>query len=114
MSTHRLERIQHIIASAIGEMIVSRAVKDPRVDSLASVHRVVVSNDISSARIYISGYLDEHKLEKCVQGLNSAAGFIQKKLAAVLKTRRTPKLVFFVDTSVSDGFSVINDLLPQV
>lgn len=107
---HRQERIQHQISEIVGELIVGRQIKDPRVNTLASVTRVTVARDFAHARIYISGYLDEHALQKTVDGLNSAAGFIQSKLGKKLNTRMTPRVSFYTDSSISEGFDIIQKL----
>lgn len=110
---HRRERIEQQITETIGKLIVSRQIKDPRVDTLASVSRVSVSKDFAFARVYITGFLKETSLKKTVEGLNSASGFVQMKLAHVLNTRMTPKLTFFVDTSLAQGFEVMQKLNDQ-
>ncbi|AFG37598.1 30S ribosome-binding factor RbfA [Spirochaeta africana] len=107
---HRQERIQHQIAETIGELIVGRQIKDPRVNPLASVSRVIVARDFSRARIFISGYMDDKALERSVAGLNSAAGFIQGRLGKVLNTRQTPRVLFVADTSIAEGFDIIQKL----
>ncbi|THB68264.1 MAG: 30S ribosome-binding factor RbfA [Spirochaetaceae bacterium] len=107
---HRIERIQTLIASTVGQLIVSKEIKDPRVCSLASVSRVQVSKDLGYAKIFISGYLESRQLENAVDGLNSAAGFIQARLGAVLKTRRTPRVQFFADNSIAEGFQLFDKI----
>ena len=45
-----------------------------------------------------------------VEGLNSAAGFIQSSIAKKLSIYKFPKLTFVVDTSIKDGFDMVNKL----
>lgn len=107
---HRSERVQQLITETVGQLIVTKQIKDPRVHSLASVVRVTVTKDFSHARIYIGGYLSPPQLEKTVVGLNSAAGFVQAKLAQALNTRQTPRVKFFPDPSIGEGFDVMKKL----
>ena len=107
---HRQERIQQQIASTVGELIVGRQIKDPRVSPLASVSRVVVAKDFSRARIFISGYMDDKALDRSVEGLNSASGFVQAKLGKILNTRQTPRVVFVADHSIAEGFEIVRKL----
>ena len=103
----RIERIKTLIQEEIGKMIVSDTIKDPRISNLISVSDVDVSRDIKYAKVYISGFESKKSVEKSVEALNHANGFIQMKLAKRLKTRNTPKLSFFVDSSIKQGIEMI-------
>ncbi len=106
MSGHRLERVESLLTEEIGRLILSGEIKDPRVDTMAGVHGVKVSKDLTHARVRISGYLEPTALEAAVEGLNSAAGFIQKRLASRITLRVTPRLQFVIDTSIQEGFRI--------
>jgi ribosome-binding factor A len=58
----------------------------------------------------VSSFKTEGGLEKGCQGLQSAAGFIQSQLAAVMKIRRTPRLRFHADTGLREGFDMIQKI----
>lgn len=107
MSEYRLERLGVQIQEEIGAMIVSGKVKDPRVDAFLSVTRVEVSRDLSWAEVYISSYEDEGKMRRGVEGLTSAAGYIQSQLNAKMHIRQTPRLRFHADMSIKDGFDLV-------
>ena len=49
-------------------------------------------------------------LEKGVDGLNNAAGFIQSSIAKKLRIRKFPKFTFVVDSGMKDGFRMIQKL----
>ena len=85
-------------------------VKDPRVSGLISVTEVKVSKDIAYADVFISSIQSEKKMQKIVDGLNHAAGFIQRKLGDTLHMRATPKLRFKPDTSIEHGFQLTQKL----
>ena len=106
----RIERIKTLIQEEIGKMIISDTIKDPRISNLISVSDVDVSRDIKYAKVYISGFESKKSVEKSVDALNHANGFIQMKLAKRLKTRNTPKLSFFVDSSIKQGIEMIKIL----
>jgi ribosome-binding factor A len=107
---HRSERIGSLIQEKIGELIVSGKIKDPRVDSFLSVTRVEVSRDIAYADVFISSYKTESGLTKGVEGLQSAAGFIQAQLARSIHTRSTPHLRFHEDLGVREGFDLVKKI----
>ena len=99
----RLKRVAALIQEEIGTMIIMGIVKDPRISHMVSVTSVTVSKDINYAKIYISSFENTHRVEKTVEALNHASGFIQKRLGKRLKTRNTPKLSFFPDHSIENG-----------
>ncbi|GMO54237.1 MAG: 30S ribosome-binding factor RbfA [Termitinemataceae bacterium] len=110
MPVIRTERLGFLLQEMIGTMIVTNKIKDPRVDSFLSVTRVSVSKDLSFADVFISSYKSEDGVSKGVEGLQSAAGFIQSQLSASLKIRKTPKLRFHFDTGIKEGFNLIKKI----
>ena len=80
MSEFRLQRVENMVREVISEMIMKGIIKDPRISSLVSISKVDISKDLSFARVYISGFENDKKTKLSVDGLNSAAGFIQKNL----------------------------------
>ena len=110
MGEYRLERIGHLIQEKIGALIVEGKIKDPRVNPFLSISRVKVSGDLSWAEVYVSTFRQETNLAKGVQGLQSAAGFIQAQLNKEMRIRQTPKLRFHEDQSIREGFEMIKKI----
>jgi ribosome-binding factor A len=106
----RIQRIQTLIREEIGKMILSGTIKDPRISNLLSVSDVSISRDIKYAKVYISGFESDKSIEKSVEALNHANGFIQMKLAKRLKTRNTPILSFYADSSIKQGIDMIKKI----
>ena len=94
----------------IGALIVEGKVKDPRVNAFLSVSRVQVSRDFSWADVYVSTFRPEANLARGVEGLQSAAGFIQSQLAKEMRIRQTPRLRFHEDLSIREGFEMVKKL----
>ena len=114
MSEKRLRRVESLLQEEISYMISRREIKDPRIDPLTSVTHIKVSGDLGYAKVYISLFGEDEVREKSVSALNHAAGFIQKSLGKSLHLRSIPKLTFFADTSIEQGFRMtqkIKDLL---
>jgi ribosome-binding factor A len=107
---YRSERVGRLIQEKIGELIVSSRIKDPRVNPFLSITRVAVSRDLSWADAYVSTFKPEGNLARGVDGLQSAAGFIQAELASLMRIRRTPKLRFHVDLSIKEGFEMVQKI----
>lgn len=119
MGEYRLLRLGEQIRGEIANMMLRGEIKDPRVNSanaelplstLLTINRVEVVSDLAYAKVFVSGYLPEDALNKGVKGLQNAAGFIQSSIAKKLRIRKFPKLTFVADTSLRDGFNMIQRL----
>jgi len=75
--------------------LINSSVKDPRMSS-SSVLEVVVTKDLSQAKVYFS-VLDPEASDETLLALKRASGFLQREIGRVLKSRLTPKLVFVYD-----------------
>ncbi len=112
MSDYSQSRIESRIMEAVNTLIVSGDIKNPKLSRFASISDISVSKDNSYATLYVSCLLDQ-ELERSVKALQSAAPFIQGRLASVLKTKNTPKLTFLPDTTQREA-SRINELLESI
>ncbi|NLM00420.1 MAG: 30S ribosome-binding factor RbfA [Treponema sp.] len=110
MGTFRLTQLGEQIREEIAKMILSEKIKDPRVSTFLSINRVEVVADLSYAKVYVSSFMNDKQTEKGVEGLQSAAGFIQSTLSKKLRLRQFPKLTFIVDTSIKEGIDMVNKL----
>ncbi len=87
-------RNQRVASAILRELaaILQHELKDPRVRQ-ATVTEVDVSPDLRNARVYISFLTDdEAELKSCLQGLESAKGYLRSTLASRLKLRYMPVL----------------------
>ena len=103
------EAVRETLAEAIGEL------KDPRI-GFVTVTAVKTSTDLRQARVYVSVLGNERKREKTLQGLDSAHGVLQAKIADELRLKRTPQLAFEFDPSVQEGMrmsQLIDELAPE-
>ncbi|MDR2662498.1 MAG: 30S ribosome-binding factor RbfA [Treponema sp.] len=110
MTSFRTSRVGSLIREKIGELIVGGRIKDPRVDTFLSVTRVEVSRDLAYADVFVSSYKTEPGLARGVEGLQSAAGFIQAQLAKTMHIRATPHLRFHEDTGIREGFELVQKI----
>ena len=110
MSEFRTERVGKEIQEKIGALIVEGKIKDPRVNTFLSISRVKVSRDLSWAEVYVSTFNPAKSLARGVEGLQSAAGFIQSQLAREMRIRTTPRLRFHEDLSIQEGFEIIKKI----
>ncbi len=82
--------------------ILRRAVRDPRVLDVV-VDSVEVTSDLWLARVYVRLGDDDQERTDALQGLNAAANFIRRELAAVLHIRRIPELRFLEDKTLAQA-----------
>lgn len=110
MSKYRLQKLGNQLRGEIAALIMRQDVKDPRVNGFLSISRVEITKDLSSAKVYVSSFLDDASVERGVQGLQNAAGFIQGAIAKKLSIYRFPRLTFVADRSVKEGFKMVQVL----
>ncbi len=89
------DSIQRILSETI-----QFELKDPRV-SFATITRVEVSADLQHAQVYVSVMGEEEQRTETMQGLQSARGFLRKRVADELRHMRfVPDLHLQLDTSL--------------
>lgn len=110
MGQYRIQRLNDQLRDEISQLILRGDVKDPRVNTFLSINRVEVTSDLSYAKVYVSTFLTDHQLKNGVNGLNAAAGFIQREIAKKLRIRQFPKLQFIVDVGMKEGFKMVQKL----
>jgi ribosome-binding factor A len=93
--------------------IIATKMRDPRLSHWVSVTDVVVTNDLSSARIYVSILPTGEERERTLKTLQSAANFVRHELAPKLGLREVPELRFELDTSIERGARV-EELLKKI
>ena len=93
------EAIREALAQAVGEL------KDPRI-GFVTVTGVDTTPDLREARVYVSVLGSERKRERTLEGLASAHGVLQARIADEFRMKRTPKLTFEYDRSVDYGVRI--------
>lgn len=91
----RLRRVDEAIRQVIGDALAGD-LKDPRV-GFVTVTDVRTSPDLRHAHVHVSVLGDAERRESSMQGLRSAHGFLQRRIAAELRLKRTPTLDFHYD-----------------
>jgi ribosome-binding factor A len=100
------EAIRQVLADALAGDL-----KDPRV-GFVTVTDVRTSADLRHARVYVSVLgergraSEELEREATLDGLRSAHGFLQGRLAAELRLKRTPTLEFHYDDTTDRALRV--------
>ena len=110
MGQFRLLRLGEQLRKEISSMLMKHEIKDPRVNEFLSINKVEVSGDLAFAKVYVSSFLDDASVERGVQGLQSAAGFIQSTIARKDSIYRFPKFTFVADYSMKEGYKMVQKL----
>jgi ribosome-binding factor A len=110
MSTARMRRVDEAIRQVIGDAVPGD-LKDPRV-GFVTVTDVRTSADLRHARVYVSvlgedgGPSEQAQRDASLDGLRSAHGFLQGRIAAELRLKRTPTLEFVYDDTTDRALRV--------
>jgi ribosome-binding factor A len=104
MTHGRMRRVDEAIRQVIGDAVAGE-LKDPRV-GFVTVTDVRTSADLSHARVYVSVLGDAEQRGVSLDGLRSAHGFLQARLAAELRLKRTPTLEFSYDDTTDRALRV--------
>ncbi len=110
MGQYRLLRLGEQLRQEIANMILRHQVKDPRVNEFLSINKVEVAGDLAYAKVYVSSFMDDNSVKVGVEGLQSAAGFIQSSIAKKLSIYKFPKLKFVADFSMKEGYKMVQKL----
>lgn len=93
---------------------ILREMKDPRVhNSLISIVRVDVSNDVSYCKVYISSMSGMESAKEAVKALKNASGYVRSELGSRLTLRHVPALTFIATDSIEYSAN-INRILRDV
>jgi ribosome-binding factor A len=111
MSSRRVEKAAEAIRGVVSMAILAE-LNDPRVRDV-TVTYVEVSADLRHAKVHVSVMGDETRQKLSLRGLQSAAGFLQSKIAERIEIRYTPKLSFLLDQGVKRSIAVAQ-ILQQV
>ncbi|WP_297813203.1 30S ribosome-binding factor RbfA [uncultured Methylophaga sp.] len=101
----RKNRFGEVVMRELAQML-QREISDPRI-GMVTVSHVDVTADLKYAKVYVTrlnGFESQQDVDECLQGLNSAAGYLRRGLAGRVKLRNIPELQFVYDKSLENGF----------
>ena len=100
--SRRTERINEQLREEISTLL-TRQIKDPRLNAVISITRVVSSGDLRSARVYISVMGNQETKQSALEGLRSAASFLRRELRNRINMKHTPFLSYQLDDSIDEA-----------
>jgi ribosome-binding factor A len=104
MGDGRMRRVDEAVREVLSDAI-TKDLQDPRV-GFVTVTAVKTSPDLRHARVYVSVLGDERVRAETLDGLRSAHGFLQGRVASELSLKHTPTLTFEYDESIDRGMRI--------
>jgi ribosome-binding factor A len=101
MTSGRMRRVDEAMREVLSDAITS-GLKDPRV-GFVTVTAVQTAPDLRQARVYVSVLGDDAVRRRSLDGLRSAHGYLQRRVAAELRLKHTPTLEFLYDDTADRG-----------
>ncbi|MCT8561008.1 30S ribosome-binding factor RbfA [Glaesserella parasuis] len=104
----RADRVAQELQKEIA-IILQREVKDPRI-GMVTVSDVEISRDLSYAKVFVTFLFDsdESAVERGLEGLNKASGYIRTLVGKAMRLRIVPELRFVYDQSLVEGMRMSN------
>jgi len=103
-----MQRIDAEIQRVLGTLI-SQELKDPRL-GFTTVTRVEVTQDLHTAKVYVSIIGDRHVARQTMDALDHARRFLRGELGHQIKLRHTPELQFVEDRTTERAISLAKAL----
>lgn len=103
----RTEKTGQLLQEALAKLI-QLEVRDPRLPKLVTLSRVVVSPDLSNAKVYFTILEGAEEGQNTAKILNHAAGYLRGLLTKVIQLRIAPRLHFFYDSALEESTRLSN------
>jgi ribosome-binding factor A len=103
-NSHRLDRINSELQREISH-VIDFELKNANITGMISVTRVKITPDLRYAKVFVS-VINSNNINKTLEGLKKASGFIRTRIANTVNLRTTPELVFVYDDSDIQGSKI--------
>ena len=102
---HRLLRVNESIKETLSTIISAEGLKDPRV-GFVTVTGVEASPDLRHAKVFVSVLGNAAARDATMKALEKSVGYLQSRLGASLRMRRTPQLQFCYDDTLDNALHI--------
>lgn len=104
MASDRMRRVNEAVKEVLSTHIAGD-LRDPRI-GFVTVTSVETSPDLRRARVYVSVLGTEEERDRSLEGLAASHGYLQSRVAAELRMKRTPVIEFVYDASIDTGMRI--------
>ena len=108
----RSKRVGEQLMREVSNMISVGEVKDPRISSVV-ITNFYLSDDMGYLKLYFTKISEDFDIKTIEGCLNSASGYIRKKIGDKLRLKKMPKIVFEFDSVLEKGYK-IDELIREV
>ncbi len=108
MPSDRMRRVDEAVRQVLSDA-VAQDLQDPRI-GFVTVTIVKTTPDLRRARVYVSVLGSDAERTATLEGLQSAHGTLQRRIARELRMKRTPTLEFVYDDT-TDRAMALEELL---
>jgi len=102
---HRLLRVNESIKETLSTIIAAEGLKDPRV-GFVTVTGVEATPDLRYAKVFVSVLGNTAAREASMKALEKSGGYLQSRLGASLRMKRTPQLQFCYDDTLDNALHI--------
>ena len=100
--SRRNDRVNELLRAEIS-YVLSRHIKDPRLNGVITVTQVITSSDLRNARVLLSVMGDATVKAAAMEGIQSAATFLRRELRDRITLRYIPFLTFSLDDTLEEA-----------
>jgi ribosome-binding factor A len=108
MTSDRIRRVNEAMREVLSAAITTE-LKDPRV-GFVTVTAVETSPDLRHSRVFVSVLGNPGERRRSLKAMDSARGFLQRRVGSELRMKHTPQIQFVYDETPERGMR-INELL---
>ncbi len=99
MAYKRTDKTGQLIQETLAKLI-QQEVRDPRLPKIVTLSHVLVSPDLSHAKVYFTTLEGAAEGKKAAAILNHAAGYLRAQLPQFIQLRIVPRLHFIYDEAL--------------
>jgi ribosome-binding factor A len=104
MTSDRIRRVNEAMREVLSAAITSE-LKDPRV-GFVTVTAVETSPDLRHARVFVSVLGNPGERRRSLKAMDSARGFLQRRVGSELRMKHTPQIQFVYDETPERGMRI--------
>lgn len=115
MDKKRIKRIESELKKEISLMIIND-IKDPRIAPITSITEIELTDDLQSAKIYVSVLGTDYEKSETIEGLKHSIGFIKRELGSRMNLRHIPDLKVILDEHIEEAMrmeKLISDVIKK-
>ncbi len=101
MGSRRISRVEEACKEEISEILL-RELKDPRI-GFVTITRVRMTPDLRHAQVYVSVLGSSEEIDRTLEGLESARGWMRAHLGRRLRLKFLPEIEFCYDSSPAEA-----------